>query len=607
LRVVHKINRIKIRGEGEDNFLLTNGIGGFISFSQNNISKYQGATFSELFDSYKFVENIIVDGNIKEIINRLYEIERVRDNGILELFFMPKERNGFSYELNNTMEIIIDVDARKYYDFREWGRFYEIYSENNMIIIKYDKKTDKREDRSHGKKEYEIYLVILPDTLDYEKIERWERREYSYDAERKDIAERYIFRACKIRAKSLIFGFGTTKDKAIEEAVFIKENLPRLKKERKEAIEGLKAKLIINKEIKAAYLCCKNTLNELVAKIGNINGIFAGFYWFNQFWSRDELISLSFFLKNRNFDFVKSIIFRYLNTINEEGRIVNRIPPANGTNADGVGWLFKRVYDFIDVLLREGLLHKYISYEEMIFIKHSLEKSINKLTKYYEENGLILNKEKETWMDSIERKGARIEIQAMMLNMYKLLKRISLILKDEASELFASHKEKEMLNKVRESFWNGHYLNDGLHDKTIRPNIFLAYYIYPNLLSRREWIMCFDNVLPRLFVDFGLSTIDTHSLLFQPLHTGIDDKSYQNGDSWYYLNNIAAICLWRTGKFRYAKYINKILHGSTKDILWQGIIGHPSEISSARKQKAFGCLSQAWSAATYIELIDELF
>ena len=53
-------------------------------------------------------------------------------------------------------------------------------------------------------------------------------------------------------------------------------------------------------------------------------------------------------------------------------------------------------------------------------------------------------------------------------------------------------------------------------------------------------------------------------------------------------------------------YIEKISAASTTDILWKGAIGCASELSSASSQKAEGCLNQAWSNATFIELMNVL-
>jgi glycogen debranching enzyme len=71
------------------------------------------------------------------------------------------------------------------------------------------------------------------------------------------------------------------------------------------------------------------------------------------------------------------------------------------------------------------------------------------------------------------------------------------------------------------------------------------------------------------------------------------------------LNNLAALVLYKVNRKKFEKYVEKILKSSARDILWLGAIGHHSEISSAEKQEARGCVAQAWSAALYIELINE--
>jgi len=161
---------------------------------------------------------------------------------------------------------------------------------------------------------------------------------------------------------------------------------------------------------------------------------------------------------------------------------------------------------------------------------------------------------------------------------------------------------------VRAEFWDGKILADGLADWTIRPNVFLAAYLYPKLLSKEEWAQCFDNILPKLWLSWGgLATIDQTDSRFINSHTGENSASYHNGDSWFYLNNLAALVLHRTDQKRFQKYIDQIIAASTRDILWQGAIGQHSEVSSASKLESSGCFAQAWSAAMYIELIEEVY
>jgi len=95
-----------------------------------------------------------------------------------------------------------------------------------------------------------------------------------------------------------------------------------------------------------------------------------------------------------------------------------------------------------------------------------------------------------------------------------------------------------------------------------------------------------------------------HYIVHTPNYTGANNKSYHRGDSWYWLNNLTAICLMKVNAKKYKKYINTIKQASIKDILWQGGIGSASEVSSAAEQTGSGCLNQAWSDATFLELLN---
>ncbi len=105
----------------------------------------------------------------------------------------------------------------------------------------------------------------------------------------------------------------------------------------------------------------------------------------------------------------------------------------------------------------------------------------------------------------------------------------------------------------------------------------------------------------------GLATLPPDHKLYQANHTGQDDRSYHRGDSWYFVNNIAAIVLEDIDFIKYKPIIKKIQLASVNDILQDGYMGAASEISSASVQEAKGCLAQAWSAATFVELMNILY
>jgi glycogen debranching enzyme len=203
-------------------------------------------------------------------------------------------------------------------------------------------------------------------------------------------------------------------------------------------------------------------------------------------------------------------------------------------------------------------------------------------------------------MDSLDRSGANIEIQALRLSIYEFAYRLFRKLKYK--NLLQKHK-KEVLAK----FYKNKILLDNLDDQKIRPNVFIAAYVYPELLKKKQWSNCFEIILPKLWLDWGgLSTLDITDQGFVDRYTGQNPSSYHCGDSWFWINNLAAKVLHRTNRLKFNIQINKILQASTQEILWQGIVGHHAELSSASEFKSEGCWSQAWSAALYLELVKQI-
>jgi glycogen debranching enzyme len=245
-----------------------------------------------------------------------------------------------------------------------------------------------------------------------------------------------------------------------------------------------------------------------------------------------------------------------------------------------------------------------------MLIKRALEKALHGLMQYHMVNDLVFCNEQESWMDTkpAHRRGACIEVQALFLAMMSLHNHLSSLTRSK--QLFKT-VEKEFREKVRKEFFNNSILADSITEEgrvdAIRPNTFLAYYIYPDLLTRKEWKTAFDNALRALWLDWGgLTTVNYTSPLFRSEYTGTDDASYHNGDAWYYLNNYAALAMHRLDKEYYSKQISRIAHASKEEMLFSGFIGCCSEVSSAKSMRSEGCLSQAWSAASLIELLHEL-
>ena len=657
MKIIHNLGILSINKTTDENagFLLTNKKGSYCSFFNKPTSRYCGFFYfdAKSMEMYKLIEDIEPEGNgeVNLLKNWFYYAERIRGHSV-ENFFMPDGLNSLAYELGESGEITLVLDCRKSYDNREWGRHYDISEEDGRIIVKFTKKTDSREDASSGENEFVLFLAIKSDNGKHEILDKWAERHYADDEKRNSPPfKRHVYTGLRLKGKKFVFSASKSRESAAKESLYVFDNLQELKLQGKSHFHGLLGlqgikKIITGKnignEVKVAYVNAANSLNKLAVNNKKHAGILAGLPWFFQLWARDTLVSLKSFSKiNKNI--AQKILLNYLEMAGNDGRLPNLIGEHNSKSlgsADSIGWLFVRCTHLTEKINRDKetinsikksmhwikgsrmassekikdyikrcnslISRKENEYYNLLYdVENALEKSIGNLLKSHTKDNFEFNEMNETWMDTDfagdGRKGARIELQALRLGMYKL-----------AFEVTQNHKYKILENtlklKAKGEFWNGKILADGLDDWTIRPNMFIASYAYPELLSQKEWEACFENSLKLLWLDWGgLATIDKNNQLFTEYDTGENNKSYHRGDSWFYLNNLAAIQLNRINKIKFKKYVEKIINASTEDILWKGCIGCASEISSAKELSPTGCFSQAWSNAMYMEMIDEVF
>ncbi len=604
MKITHRIPKLALSNDKCDasSFILSNNLGGFVFFSNPILSKYNGIFYNKDLNLYKIIESIRLEGSKQvEVVNSLSKIEERYADNVAAIEY-PQGVNGISYSLDKKASIIIDFDCRRINDLRSFGRYYDVKVNDDNIIVNFRKMTDPKEDGNPGLEEFVLSVAIYPRGCelknDYEFTDRWEEVVYPYDKERQDSFNRFVYRPFVINAKGLLIGFGRTEHEAVDAISVLKKT-----KQRKKTYLSIDSG---KQETDAAFVCAQDSLEKLMLKYDEKNRLYAGFPWFFQIWTRDENISLGAFMKLKEYKFVKDVLFSHIKSIDKDGRLPNYIPSPHLASSDGVGWYWKRMGDFLSVLKKEKLLKKYISANELDKVKDTLQGSITKIEASYLRDGLIVNGVNETWMDTVwngqdGRPGARIEMQALHMNMLDLMYSLS------GDKLYKSKKEK-MRRKVLDVFWKNPLLRDGAGDNTIRPNIFLTCYIYPELLSKREWERCFMNANSRLWLDWGgMASIDKTNPLFTKDHSGIDNKSYHRGDSWYWVNNLAALCMYRNNPNSFKEKVEKIAEASSSEILWHGCVGHHAELSSASHLSSKGCFSQAWSSALLIELLMEIY
>jgi hypothetical protein len=554
--------------------LLGNKRGGFAWLAPHAESRYQGVFFTLGETLFKTVAHLDVHEPVRAVTDMLWGAQREYFT-VNQRLTMPHGANALLVEFSAPARADLLLDCKIIDDNREWGRLYEVSHAQDCVVVSFRKRNDKRDDNSRTNKEFQLFLAIAGDAMEFFPVNDWVEQRYAYDESRKSAPwSRWVFNAGTVNAQRFVIAAGLTKKAVIAEAKRVLKNRMSLVHKQMDFVAAAIAhKKIPNKRFDLAYACACRALGELSI---DDKELAAGYPWFYQCWTRDALVSSKALALINNQKLAKKLILQSA----AQKQLATR-PGSQLLAADAPGWLGVRAMECADLF---NLIEKRKLLKELK--RHRAQLKL--------EHGLVVNKPHETWMDSIAREGARIEVQALSLAL--------------ARALGETEFEQELARRVREVFWNGSFLHDGLNDATIRPNAFIAAYAYPDLLSRDEWEQCFDALLPKLWLPWGgIATIDTSDARFIDGNTGEDPASYHQGDSWFWLNNLAAIVLARVNAEKYARHIHAILEASSHEILALGAIGHHAELSSARALSSHGCVSQAWSAALFIELCHELF
>ncbi len=687
MKRTYKLSTQQLTTQGPCKAVITNKRGSYFVIDKE--SSYQGWTILQQnkWRALKTIEELRPEnvGKCTELIHQGYNIQRKFENGAKDVFLLHND--SLLYSQIGIPKLTIILDHREPYEESKLGRIYSLKEDGEKLIIHFRKKQNNNEEQSPNNnvseskinddekpvkdnEEYDHYICIKG----FKKanlLGEWKEKHYAHDKERYSRDTYWVYEAVQIEPKNnLVFSQAETEEKARTLADVAYANFEEILEEHYENYS--REQIEFNTKDKREHMATSmaaNAFHELISVIGQENtthAIFAGYPWYFQIWSRDELISLGGLITlakkkyftttdekqslkytgNRGTNIIQTrnkkkkihypdhkllhkiatILKRQVQGIQANGLLENRYPPTQTESIDSIGWLAKRTIDFITLLKEEKHLYNFYSINELLYWKQQLQKALKKIKeRRQDENKLIRNNPQETWMDSKYhdngREGYRIEIQTLFLQLYEAILLLDSVTNKELQ------KNKDFINekKAVEKNIKQHYLKtkiidskkktilldgiefNGNEDATLRPNIFLALYLAPKIFTKKERKQILQSTLEALYLQWGgLSTIDKQHPLFQPKHTGNFVASYHRGDSWYFINNIAGIVLLREGK-EYEQYYEQLFKASTKDILEQGYAGAHSELSSAMQQDANGSFSQAWSASTYIEFADELY
>lgn len=197
-----------------------------------------------------------------------------------------------------------------------------------------------------------------------------------------------------------------------------------------------------------------------------------------------------------------------------------------------------------------------------------LEKYFTECEEYFDckvnAEGLLPTDASDNWLGSANRTGILVENQAYHA---KILDVLSLITEDDMYDF----KKRRLMRSAREKL-DGAYVLDREDSMDVRPNVFIAAFFAPELFMSKDWQKTFDASLKStdLWLNWGgLTTLSQSDVNFKP---------ERDGESWFFVNNMAAIVLYRLDSVKYAEKVKAIFRASTENAAWQEHTGRPCEV-----------------------------
>jgi|GEM_PF-6767520 len=477
------------------------------------------------------------------------------------LTFALSTKNGMVVQASQPVPFQLTLDMRGIYSTPDMGRIYRVQEENGLLISYQD-------DTLIGP----LFLHIRGPFRARSLIgAEWKHYAYPRDTARNSGPDNlYCYELPPLLGERLNMGCGFSKEEALagsleaEQLILTQQPMPNAGN---------------------AQTIAQTSVVDAMGYLTTKDGVYAGFPWFHQFWSRDELITGLGLPHEAQIKMIE----RYVSLPLEHGELPT-YAGSGTTCADGIGWLA--------LLMKES---GYIPSSAEVFFKGALE-GLNQSRRT--PSGLIWSGHNATWMDTIGRSGFRLEIQCMYALVQELLFTIT-------GENQYREQQKEILQTIRHFMFVEGRLLDGLEDDMqpdlrVRPNIFLAYLLQPSLLDGEAWEHCFETAILELSTPWGgLASLSSRDSAFQPLSTGENNHSYHQGDSWFFVNNLAALAIKRHGSPKLQHIAEKLLASSTEEVLWQHFLGMPGEIASAQTGESWGCGIQGFSGGAYLKALGQ--
>lgn len=372
-----------------------------------------------------------------------------------------------------------------------------------------------------------------------------------------------------------------------------------------------------------ALAWCKASGDALVTEQAG-PGIWAGLYWFNNYWGRDTFISLpGIALATGRYDDARRILesfARYQKTDERDplyGRIPNRVNSPTDiiyNTADGTPWFVREAYEYVRISGDRQFARE---------IYPAIRRATDGTLRYrVDANGLLVHGDADTWMDAqVEGRVPRtprgdraVDVQALWYAQLDASARLAALTGDKES---AARWEREA-DRVRASFRRlfldpktgrlaDHLNPDGTRDTQVRPNqIFALTVPLTPLLDDAEGARVLREVVNELTYPYGVASLSQRDPKFHPYHHDERwhyDSAYHNGTVWVWNAGPVVETLARYGREDMAYELTMSMVAQVLDM---GAVGTLSELVDAIPRDGrltlSGTETQAWSVAEFVRV-----
>ncbi len=328
-----------------------------------------------------------------------------------------------------------------------------------------------------------------------------------------------------------------------------------------------------DEKIERAFSTATVNLLNLVHECDNRGyGIFAGYPWFLEFWGRDTFWTLLGLVDMGEYRLVEKILFNYARRINDKGELPSQIHTDNSVEyyTDDQNPLFLLALNY------------YLHHNPARGFERELRPVEKRIIQgLREENGLVAARPRGSWMDTLERKGTPVELQALWTRAMK----------------FYDKKKAEDLQQALDKYWNPkkNNYNDARTQTEADPTVTING-IVPVALGlekgdRAE--LALKTLVNELQSVYGARTRSYKEPGYQPW-------GYHTGSCWGLSTCWAAIAALRMENPDLGV---EFLSSLAQLYDWHSLGGLP-ECVNAENGDLLGCPVQAWSNGLFIHAID---